>query len=473
MPDNKPPSLYDTIEQVLAQVDGPISVDECAARVLAIYPSRAKNPMTSIRSHLRLEHPGYTLVFLDRHTLMPVRVAMQGVRFRIPLTREEVTRGVLRIEPAFACFHRPRLAPQAMQLLEADGRPLAALVETLQQHGKGPLGPYTHEAPVFNLGDWYGAHRVRRHDSLLVTIEDWEHGRYRLEHEPAQRRRQPEIERQNQELADRLFELLEASSREQIFAHQAIPTAYARLSDPRGYPGDHWTEIIARDGRMSWDGIAIHYGDYRSLLDEMLRFSQPAERRQEESYSQAQARQVYRFTASLQHRPGLWRRVEIQGGQTLAHFDAILRDAFQHDQSDHLGGFWKLVRRGAGRRFREIELGDIDPLGEGSGAEQHVAGLGLRPGDELKYVYDFGDWIEHRIILDEIVEPEARVKYPRIGAQNKPRYQYCQACKEKGRRTVATWICIECSNEQAQQVLVCEKCLTAEHEEHYADEVVY
>ena len=151
----------------------------------------------------------------------------------------------------------------------------------------------------------------------------------------------------------------------------------------------------------------------------------------------------------------------------------MLRETFQHDQSDHLGGFWKRVRRGAGRRFREIELGDIDPLGEGSGADQHLAGLGLTPGDELKYVYDFGDWIEHRLILEEIAEPEARVRYPRIVAQNKPRYQYCQTCQEKGRKTVATWMCVECSNAPAQQVLVCEQCLTDEHEEHYADEVVY
>jgi hypothetical protein len=99
--------------------------------------------------------------------------------------------------------------------------------------------------------------------------------------------------------------------------------------------------------------------------------------------------------------------------------------------------------------------------------------LGLTPGDELKYVYDFGDWIEHRIILDEIAEPEARASYPRIVAQNKPRYQHCQTCQDKGRKTVATWMCIECSNEQHQRVLVCKKCLTAEHEEHYADEVVY
>jgi hypothetical protein len=118
-------------------------------------------------------------------------------------------------------------------------------------------------------------------------------------------------------------------------------------------------------------------------------------RRPEAPYSQERARQVYRFKAALQYRPGLWRRLEIQGGQSLAPFDAILRHAFHHDTADHLGGFWKLVRRGTGRLFREVDLGDIDPLGGGSGAGQHLAGLGLKPGDELKYVYDFGDWIEH------------------------------------------------------------------------------
>lgn len=60
-----------------------------------------------------------------------------------------------------------------------------------------------------------------------------------------------------------------------------------------------------------------------SPLEEMLRFNQPADRRQEEPYSQAQACQVYRFTASLQYRPGLWRRLEIQGGQTLAEASGL------------------------------------------------------------------------------------------------------------------------------------------------------
>ena len=61
-----------------------------------------------------------------------------------------------------------------------------------------------------------------------------------------------------------------------------------------------------------------------------------------------------------------------------------------------------MVRRGQTGRFREIELGNIDPLGEGNGADIRIAGLGLQVGDRLKYVYDFGDWIEHEIIVEKI-----------------------------------------------------------------------
>ncbi len=474
MADKKSLSLDKTIEQVLAQVHGPMPVDEFARRVLAIYPSKAKNPLTALRSNLRSEHLGKTLVFLDRQTLVPLRMAMQGVRFRIPLTRQEATQGVLCIKPAFEYFRRREVTHQDMQLLDADGRPLAARVVTLKQQRTGPLGSFTREDPAFELGDWYRTHRIRRNDSVLVTIEDWERGHFRLEHEPVKRRRPQDIERQNRELANLLFDMLEAARDERIYAHQAIPTAYACLSEPRGYPGDHWIEVIANDARMQWDGFAIHYSEFRSPFEAMLLSATRAEHVvPEESYSREQAQQVYRFTAALQYRPELWRRLEIQGGQTLADFDDILREAFQHDTGDHLGGFWKLLRRGTSQRFREVELGDIDPLGEGSGAEQHIAGLGLKPGDALKYVYDFGDWIEHRLTLEEVATPEAGATYPQIVAQNEPQYQYCQACQRKRRKTVATWMCHECSDAQQQDVLVCEECLSNEHEDHYAEEVIY
>ena len=172
MTDKKSLSLYETIEQVLAEVHGPIPVDELSTRVLAIYPSKAKNPLTALRSTLRSEHAGKTLVFLDRQTIVPLHVAMQGVRFRIPLTRHEAARGVLCIEPAFDSFRRQGMVPQDMQLLDATGRPLAVRVVTLQQQLAGPLGAFTRESLAFELGDWFRTHRIRRNDSLLVTIED-------------------------------------------------------------------------------------------------------------------------------------------------------------------------------------------------------------------------------------------------------------------------------------------------------------
>ena len=45
---SKRPSLTrsQAVEQALAETDGPIAVDELCQRVLAIWPSRAKNPLS-------------------------------------------------------------------------------------------------------------------------------------------------------------------------------------------------------------------------------------------------------------------------------------------------------------------------------------------------------------------------------------------------------------------------------------------
>lgn len=104
---------------------------------------------------------------------------------------------------------------------------------------------------------------------------------------------------------------------------------------------------------------------------------------------------MYRFRGALAHRQNLWRTIEIQGKQSLADLDRALRGAFGHDNWDHLGGFWKLVPRGAQARsggkqsaarrsrYRDVELGDVDPEGGGTGARVKVAELGLAVGTNL------------------------------------------------------------------------------------------
>jgi hypothetical protein len=471
-------TIAEAIAQVLVDVEGPISTDEFYAQVLSIRPSSAKNPKRSIRAHIQYNELGRTVVFLDRKTLVPLRVAMRGVRFRIPLARSEVERGVLVLEPALRGFVSPR-DWEFIQWLDEQGQALPAAPTSLRQQVSSSTGEsFSYDLPAIDLRGWMQARRARRGDHILVTIEGWEPRSFRLELEPhkVRRRHGQEIARQNQALADTLFGMLESARNEQISVSEAIVTVYARLSDPRGYPGDHWLEVIAQDPRMKASEFSITYpGNYSPLerLTMDLRGGRGERAAQAGRFSKEQGEQVYRFKASFKYRAGLWRRIEIQGKSTLAEFDSILRAAFEHDWGDHMGGFWRLVRRGEGKRFREVDLGSVDPLGGGDGADVVIAGLGLRPGERLKYVYDFGDWIEHNVELETIEPPEPEVTYPRIIARNRPRHRYCVRCKARGEKTVATWICVDCSSEEGRSVLLCKECLAAEHEDHYAEEIVY
>ena len=175
---------------------------------------------------------------------------------------------------------------------------------------------------------------------------------------------------------------------------------------------------------------------------------------------------MYVFKVALKYRKGLWRRIEIKGDQTLTDFDHIIRIAFNHDTWEHLSEFFM-------GEWSRGGFGEIDPDGGGSGAEMRIEQLGLSEGDKLGYVYDFGDEIQHIVTLEKIVEPEEGAEYPRVISQNKPRYRYCERCKREGKKTIAAWICIECSEEKGREVLLCEDCLEKEHEGHYAEEILY
>jgi hypothetical protein len=463
----------EAIQQVVAALEGAIPLDEVVNRVLEIWPSKAKTAKSNLRTALRLEYAGKSVIFLNDETLIPISIALNGVTFRVPVDRQFAEQGLLSVYPTFTCFLPSQVPPEAAKFVDTKEKPISATVRTQKQKTKSPLGSYSYEKSVFDLTDWCLQNDIKRGDSLLVIIQDWNEHLFRLVHERARitNKRRSEIQQRNQELSDLLFDMLESARDESLWSCAAVLTAYIRLSNPTGYPGDHWLEVIERDGRMRWDGYAIRYADYFTPFD-LLVAGQEETPVRKSLVSAEQVRQVYSFKAELWHRKGLWRRIEIQGDQTLGDLDSMLRNAFRHDP-DHMSGFWKRVRRGNTRRFREVNLGSLDPFGGGEAAEVVIAGLNLAPGDELKYVYDFGDWIEHRITLETIKEPDQTVTYPQVVEQNKPRYRYCQHCQKQGKNTVATWICIDCSNRKQRDVLVCEACLDSYHSEHYADEILY
>lgn len=332
------------------------------------------------------------------------------------------------------------------------------------------------------LGWWFKKLRLSRQDNLLVTILDITIPKFRLQAEPHHeyRHHHKEIVAANQQLADTLFSMLEAEREERIWGNAAVPTAYALLKDAIPYPADHWLEVVNNDPRLRWNGTFITYSDRFSPIENLLLDLDPARRGQRPSrppkLSKQQKQQVYRFHVAYKRRKGLWRRIEIQGSQTLSDFSSYLVDVFKHD-FDHMAGFWKLVRRGQTKNYREIEIATIDPFGGGEGTNTKIAALEMQPGDKMKYVFDFGDWHEYRIELEAITEPEVaptkEVNYPRVVAQNRPSYRYCTDCAEEERKTVAVYFCHSCAAMQGEPVYVCKAHTSPEHDDHYLEEVVF
>ncbi|HTE20527.1 MAG TPA: hypothetical protein VK689_19345, partial [Armatimonadota bacterium] len=120
--------------------------------------------------------------------------------------------------------------------------------------------------------------------------------------------------------------------------------------------------------------------------------------------------QVYRLDIQLRRRPSARKVLEVQGDTTLVDLDDTFRRAFGHDTMDHMGGFF--VRAGGGRGRQT--LATINPLGEVmDGEDMELAELDLEPEDEIAYVYDFGDWMEHTAMVKAVVPAEPGATYPR------------------------------------------------------------
>ncbi len=407
------PTLDQVVESLLAEVDGPVPLDELVQQVLARRPSKAKNPLLAVTNHIRTSYRQECYAFLDRNTVMPLRLAFQGVRFRITLDRQMVGFGAVPLVPYFIPFLRNLRLFGPTKIVPTfeneQGVEIATRLTTLSFEQKvfDEIAEGQFEAVEFK--PWLSSLHARRGDSLLLTIVDWNEGHFQLALEPGRRRRKTEVVQQNRALADMIYDLLEATHDERLLVMDGLQTAFARLPSTRDYPGDHWTTVIEQDGRMRWEEFEIiHAESERSSIFDM--FEPEEEAVEEKPFTAKQGKQVYRFRASRGKKEFL---LEVQGVNTLGELDAAMREAFDLDTFDHLSEFTLVTPRGKGKQPRRKPFGALDPLGEYAAHAVRVAGLGLESGAQLEYVYDFGDNIEHALELEAIREPEAKAKYPR------------------------------------------------------------
>nr|HMQ29247.1 plasmid pRiA4b ORF-3 family protein [Chloroflexaceae bacterium] len=238
----KRPPITETVQQILREAPGPLSVDEVAAQLEARLPGASKNYKNSVRNTLANNRFGVIVRLPDGRLGLKARL-VDGASLRHILHDEDLAERELPIGAALADLLDPvgGLAGSGGALrLELAGGPQilgrldAELGERLLDAG-----------PAF--WDWLDSRGAASGDSLIVTALDADARRYGLRHEPAAARDEATIAARNQEvLAAAVGLLRRARGRSPLWEIVANLNAAGALHHPTPPDPfeDLWTEEV-------------------------------------------------------------------------------------------------------------------------------------------------------------------------------------------------------------------------------------
>jgi hypothetical protein len=241
-----------------------VSEREICNRVLAIRPSQAKNPSARIREELHYNGTRIGWVWLGDGTVVPLRVVLTNLRFRLIPSPEEVADGALvrdSLRP-FVPFYYDEYSNFSFE--QADGTQLPIKLTSLSR--EGIFGNYSVQA--IDLQTWMHAVGFAEGDSLLLTITSITPFVLRIEHEPANQFRTADVAAQNAELLEALVARVQANRRSPIFAEQGILPIYATATWRTEYPGSPWRQLVMQDRRLRLiDGDSVADAGFHRPLD--------------------------------------------------------------------------------------------------------------------------------------------------------------------------------------------------------------
>ncbi len=116
------------------------------------------------------------------------------------------------------------------------------------------------------------------------------------------------------------------------------------------------------------------------------------------------SRQIYQLRVTLSDvTPPVWRRFALPGGFTLDRLHRVIQHAMGW-QDYHLHSF----------EIDGEQYGDPDPDGELDLRDELDVRLDSVAGKDGKftYIYDFGDWWEHEVVVEAVYPAEPDERYP-------------------------------------------------------------
>lgn len=234
------PTIANILRLLAAEYDGPVEERRVLERVLERRPSSAKNPYATIRERLRWD--GLTLGWLrlNRRQLMPLRIALQGLRFRCLPRARDIEAGLL---PLAHLQPFAGLRGTDMTLRDTDHTPMT-LIEP-EEDERGGLS-----MPSFDLRAWYTRQHFVPGDSIIVTTVSAEPLVLQIERESGADFRPGLVSAQDAELLDAIVERVARSNVALLPCDEVVLPIFAAAHWRTGYPGSPWQLLVTRDGRL-------------------------------------------------------------------------------------------------------------------------------------------------------------------------------------------------------------------------------
>jgi len=298
------PTIASILRGLAHEYDGPVEERRILERVLEQRPSSAKNPYATIRERLRWDGLKLGWLRLNRTQLVPLRVALEGLRFRCLPRPRDIEAGLL---PLAHLHPFAGQRPGSCELRGTDGALLAAL----------PAGAEEDLAtlPAFNLRAWYVQSGFVPGDSILMRVVRAEPLVVEIEREAREAFRAAAVAAQDAELIQSIVERVRRAQAALVPCNEILLPIFAAAPWRAGYPGSPWQHLVLRDGR-------VH------LVDDTFLTTQPIG-----------ALRI--FGADEVFEPpveGLYRHANDDA--LLAEIDALQRDLRQARQRDAEAGLW-------------------------------------------------------------------------------------------------------------------------------------
>ncbi len=347
---NQEPTIASILRVLAREYDGPVEERQVLDHVLEHRPSAAKNPYATIRERLRWD--GLTLGWLrlGRGKLVPLRVALQDLRFRCVPRARDVAAGMLPL-----AHLQPFAGLRSVELIVRD---MAGVAMPFIDHDPADSRSSTFATPGFDLAAWYLRSGFVVGDSIVATVVAAEPMTLRIEREAAADVRRSATATQDAELIDAIVARVGRAQVALIPCDEVILPIFAVAPWRTEYPGSPWQHLVTRDDRLQLvDDIFLTNQSHPSLR----LFSS------EEVFEPLPVPEGERHAADT---------------ALFAEIDALQRDLRHTREQDADSGLWNGQIQRASAAYSTLDYYHEDP---------HARGGTLRPVDRYDDLDDDDD----------------------------------------------------------------------------------